>query len=420
MLQSRQVSWLLRRLSTVAKLNHRNWVLTGALCVAGLLAYLAQRFYAAGQIGAGLASASAALLLCGQALYWSARRMETFRRLSSMRTVWRLPITPAGAFFVGFTLIVGGAAAYSGNNLIYLTLSAMLAALLVSGVIARMTLNGLQLRLALPDRLFAGQTVRARVGIRNGKSWATTHGVSLRPVQDRSGGLTMEEAWFPMLRPKEELVASLRASFERRGQYREERVILSTRFPFGLSERRRELHLSEDTMVFPDVTPSVRSDAIVDELEAGSLGRSAGESQDLHRIRPAVAEDGARYLHWKASARTGGLWVREYAREERCEVRLVFDRRIEDGPGRERLFEERVALCAAVLWKLSERGGRVILVSDEVELRAEPGGAPVDALLRYLATVESQGIDAAPPPSKDDGLPESVFGPAALAPTAPR
>jgi len=389
---------------------HRSWVLTGALCLAAALAYLAQRFYAAGEIGAGLASASAALLLCGQALYWSARRMEAFRRFRTMRAVWRLPITPAGALFIGFTLVVGGAAAYSGNNLIYLTLSAMLAALLVSGVIARMTLNGLQLRLALPDRLFAGQSVRARVGIRNSKRWLTTHGVSLRPVRDRAGGLIMEEAWFPMLRPREELVASLKASFERRGQYREERVILSTRFPFGLSERRRELHLSEDTMVFPDVTPSVRSDAIVDELEAASLGRSAGESQDLYRIRPAVAEDGARYLHWKASARTGGLWVREYAREERCEVRLLFDRRVEPGLEGERQFEERVALCAAVLWKLSERGGRVTLQSDEVEIKSEPGGAPIDAQLRYLATVEALGPDGPAPPSKDDGTPEYVFG----------
>lgn len=401
----------------MANPTYRTWVLTGALCVAGLLAYLAQRFYAAGEVGAGLASASAALLLCGQALYWSARRLETFRRLRSLRTVWRLPITPAGALFVGFTLVVGGAAAYSGNNLIYLTLSAMLAALLVSGVIARMTLNGLQLRLALPDRLFAGQTVRAKVGIRNGKRWVTTHGVSLRPAPDRSGGLTMEEAWFPILRPREELVASLKASFERRGQYREERVILSTRFPFGLSERRRELHLSEDTMVYPDVTPSVRSETIVDALEAASLGQSAGESQDLYRIRPAVAEDGARYLHWKASARTGGLWVREYAREERCEVRLVFDRRIEMGPESRRRFEERVALCAAVLWQLSERGARATLQSDEVELRAEPGGARIDVLLRYLATVDSVDLDGPAPPVKDDGLPEYVFGVEVAAPT---
>jgi uncharacterized protein (DUF58 family) len=327
-----------------------------------------------------------------------------------LRAIWRLPITPAGALFIGFTLVVGGAAVYSGNNLIYLTLSAMLAALLVSGVVARMTLNGLQLRLALPDRLFAGQTVRARVGIRNSKRWTATHGVSLRPVRDLEGGIVMEDAWFPILRPGEELVASLKASFERRGQYKEERVILATRFPFGLSERRRELHLSEDTIVYPDVTPSVQSDSIVDELEARSLGRSAGESQDLHRIRPAVAEDGARYLHWKASARTGALWVREYAREERQEVRLIFDRRIAEGPESDALFEERVALCAAVLWKLAERGSRVVLVSDEIERRAEPGGAPIDALLQYLATVQPVAADGPAPKSRDDGLAEYVFG----------
>ena len=392
------------------KLSQRLWLLTVAIGVAVGLALLSQHFYSTGRIGAGLASASAALLLCGQALYWSAHRLQSMRRIRTLRAIWRVPITPAGALFIGFTLVVGGAAVYSGNNLIYLTLSAMLAALLVSGVVARVTLNGLQLRLALPDRLFAGQTVRARVGIRNSKRWTATHGVSLQPVRDLVGGFVMEDAWFPILRPGEELVASLKASFERRGQYKEERVILATRFPFGLSERRRELHLSEDTIVYPDVTPSVRSDTIVDELESRSLGRSAGESQDLHRIRPAEAADGARYLHWKASARTGALWVREYAREVRQEVRLVFDRRIAAGAESELLFEERVALCAAVLWKLAERGSRVVLVSDEIEQRAEPGGAPIDRLLQYLATVQPAEADGVGPKSRDDGLAEHVFG----------
>lgn len=393
----------------MAKLTQRSWLLTAAIGVAIGLGLLSHHFYSTGRIGAGLASASAALLVCGQALYWSARRIEGLRRLRTLRAVWKLPITPAGMLFIGFTLVVGSAAAYSGNNLIYLTLSAMLAALLVSGLVARLTLNGLQLRLALPDRLFAGQTVRARVGIRNSKRWTATHGVSLRPVRDLEGGLAMEEAWFPILRPGEELVASLKASFERRGQYKEGRVILSTRFPFGLSERRRELHLSEDTIVYPDVTPTVRSDAIVDELEARSLGRSAGESQDLYRIRPALAEDGARYLHWKASARTGGLWVREYAREERQEVRLVLDRRIEEAPEAELEFEERVALCAAVIWKLAERGSRIVFATDEIELKAEPGGAPIDPLLNYLATVTPTERDGPAPKSQEDGLPEFVF-----------
>ncbi|MBI1354585.1 MAG: DUF58 domain-containing protein [Acidobacteria bacterium] len=394
----------------LSRAGFRSWLLAGVLGVAMGLALLAHQLYASGRIGAGLATASASLLLCGQALYWSARRLESFRRLRSLRAVWRLPITPAGVLFVAFTLVVGGAAIYSGNNLIYLTLSAMLGALLVSGLVARGTLEGLRLRLALPDRLFAGQTLRARVGIANDKRWTASYGVRLRPMRDDAGGLSMEEAWLPVIRPQQELVASLEASFSRRGRHNEERVVLATRFPFGLSERRTELRLSEDTIVYPDVTPTVRSDAIVAALEAQSLGRSAGDSHDLYRIRPAVPQDGARYVHWKASARSGGLWVREYAREERQQVRLILDRRLQDGPEPEREIEERVALCAAVLWKLSDGGARIVLTSDETELRTEPGGGPLDVLLRYLALVEAVPPDGpAPPEGYDDGVPSHVF-----------
>jgi hypothetical protein len=90
-------------------------------------------------------------------------------------------------------------------------------------------------------------------------------------------------------------------------------------------------------------------------------------------------------------------------------VRLALDRRIEPGPEREWLFEERVALCAAVLWKLSERSSRIALVSDEIKLEAEPGGATVDAMLHYLATVEPVGPDGPGPPKGDQATPQHLF-----------
>ena len=124
-------------------------------------------------------------------------------------------------------------------------------------------------------------------------------------------------------------------------------------------------------------------------------------------------------MHWKASARSGELWVREYARQERREVRLVLDRREPEGPQRERLFEERVALCAAVLWKLSESGGKVTLLSDQIDLSSEAGGAPLDELLRYLAVVEAAPqLGPAPPAVEDDGVPTHRFS-AALGPSDP-
>ena len=45
------------------------------------------------------------------------------------------PLTFLGVGFILAALLVAGAAAYSGNNLIYLVLSAMLGALLVSGFV---------------------------------------------------------------------------------------------------------------------------------------------------------------------------------------------------------------------------------------------------------------------------------------------
>src|SRR5690606_39597128 len=68
-----------------------------------------------------------------------------------------LPVTWHGVVFVSLILLVAGAALYSGNNLIYLILSAMLAATLLSGLVSRIDLAGLHLTLGLPDHIFAGR-----------------------------------------------------------------------------------------------------------------------------------------------------------------------------------------------------------------------------------------------------------------------
>ena len=53
------------------------------------------------------------------------------------------------------------AALNTGNNLLFMILACLLAGILVSGVISQIVLSGVELRLELPEHIFAGQPVMA-------------------------------------------------------------------------------------------------------------------------------------------------------------------------------------------------------------------------------------------------------------------
>ena len=64
-------------------------------------------------------------------------------------------------------LVVGIAALNTGNNLLYVIVAALLAAILVSGVASAIVLRDLELDVRLPEHVFAGRAVLGKIVLRN-------------------------------------------------------------------------------------------------------------------------------------------------------------------------------------------------------------------------------------------------------------
>ena len=73
-----------------------------------------------------------------------------------MREALDFEVTRAGALYVVVVLVVGVAALNTGNNLLYMIVAAMLAAIAVSGIASAVCLRGLELDLKIADHIFAG------------------------------------------------------------------------------------------------------------------------------------------------------------------------------------------------------------------------------------------------------------------------
>ncbi len=78
-------------------------------------------------------------------------------------------VTREGVVYLAGIFVVALAALNTGNNLLFMTLACLLAGILVSGIISQMVLSGVELRLDLPEHIFAGQPVLALAELVNHK-----------------------------------------------------------------------------------------------------------------------------------------------------------------------------------------------------------------------------------------------------------
>ena len=320
-------------------------------------------------------------------------RLRRLRVVTPLRRwPWSPVITGQGLLYILAIIAIGLTAVISANNLLYLLLSAMLAALLVSGLTSRLSLAGLEFRLSWPDRVFAGQPALARVALRNLKSWMPSFSVTLSGADD--GGIRLGSIHFPVVARRERIIASAPVTFPSRGRYSNLTLELTTRFPFGFVERRVTLHMREEIVVLPSVESSDESQRILRLLGSFANQTLVGESQDLYRLRPAQPADSARIADWKATARSGELWVREFTSEDRSRVLLYLDRRL-PGDASEADFERMLQVCAAIAWRLESMNAHVTLLSDEGVFRGRD--SDVSEILLYLALVRPTSERSASP-----------------------
>ena len=370
---------------------NRRLLQSGALLLAALVLALTARWaFAVGKPSISLLLAALALLFCGAVVYWCAPLFVRWARSKGIPLPWSSGLTKQGLFYTASVSVVALAALTSGNNLIYLILSCMLAAMVIAGFVSRLGLSGLELTLAFPPHLFAGQPTTALTTIRNLKRWMPSFSIWLgvAPAADGRAHIQMEDVYCPMITGRGEARSSVPTTFLRRGRFQQGDFWLRSRFPFSFVERRARLRLTKQVLVYPSVESSERIDELLEPVGEAWQTPERGDSQDLYRIRPATSGDGARFVDWKATARSTGLMVREFTREDRRYVEVVFDATAPSGAVPELLFERGVQLCAALVWRLHQMQADIQFTCGDVTITAQAHSAAVYEILRQLAVVD--------------------------------
>jgi len=228
----------------------------------------------------------------------------------------KVRIKRSGILFIGVTIFLGVAAANTGNNLLYIVVSAMLSLMLVSGISSLLNIKDISIGLVPPPEVYANRPAPFRLVVSRKRRIPafllrirSSADEVLLPVVDGSGA---EE--------------HIRLVFNRRGRIGEVTLELSSDFPLGMFIRSTEVAVPLNLVVFPEPIPTDRLFAQIQGEAGGSSPEVAALKgyDELKEIREYSGEP-MKLIHWKISAKLGVLMIKEMVAEEKEPVILSLE-----------------------------------------------------------------------------------------------
>jgi len=221
--------------------------------------------------------------------------------------------------YIALTLLLGFAAVNTGNNLLYLVVSALLGFMAISGVMGKGNLDRLAVSLEFPDEIYAGHATLARVRLANGRRRFPAFLIEV--------SLAGERVTFPLVLPGSSAVRSCPARFERRGSQPLAELTIRSIFPINFFSRYLRRTPPQTVTVFPAPVTcrgAVHGDGRQQALDGETSGR--GLEGDIERIGDYRGSEPIRLIHWKLSARHDQLKVKELSRPQSVPLWLEPDK----------------------------------------------------------------------------------------------
>jgi uncharacterized protein (DUF58 family) len=335
-----------------------------------------------------------------------------------LRLPRRLKFTREGRYFFFISLGIGFAAVNTGNNLLYLLLGMTLSIIVASGVLSEVALRKLSVRRQFPPEIYAERPFLVGIELSNQKRRIPSFSIE---IEDLAGGLSLEKkCYFLKIPPQRSQHTSYRYTLARRGVHRFDAVRISTKFPFALFRKSREVDLPDEVLVYParvdvsDLTAAWRSGQGAAPLRRG------GRGEDFFSVREFRPGDDSREIHWKSSARVGRLMLREREDAINRRVAIYLDNRL-PAPATEEIrleVERAIARAASLASHYLQRGFRVRLVTRTARVNEGTGAAHLRHILRTLALLEVLPSVGRPEPLPFSGSDGAILvgpGPAPVA-----
>lgn len=435
------------------------------LSISFIIALLSSIAAEQNQIFQGAIAAAISLLLALVGALYIIPKLARNIRLEILRFAVRTTVTVEGVLFIVFLAVIGFAAWNTGNNLLYLILSALLAFLVAANLIGRMSLADLSIQLRFPDHIFAKEPATIIVTLTNHKQIVPAYSLLIEAVSDESGkrdsktkqkeGSEEESAaqsqsghdigklaYFVLTPPRASARSRVDYTFEQRGCYPIKGFRISTKFPAGFLKKWRRIDATGEILVYPKPKPLDDFYHALPILAGQIQSPVRGSGDDLYVIRRYHPSDHMRNIDWKATAKSSELMVREHTREDDRRLTIVFDtarptrpfpkssksgeegeeanRTVDEegtaGEGEQKdgfaeRFEQAVIMAASLANHFILERAEVEFITPDARLNADSGSGPdhLYKILRSLARLQPSPVQKAEALSEKKAEKKSIF-----------
>ncbi len=299
-------------------------------------------------------------------------------------------VTREGAGFILLIFAVGIGAIYSGSNLLYLILAMCLSFVIVSGVLSELVLQKISIKSSLPPTIYAGDAFSISLGISNGKKYFSSYSLSI--TMKLNGPARLEEnpaIYLFHMPPGAAVEKTLIVKAVKRGLLRINEIQISTGFPFGLFYKTRNIQTHDETIVFPKIQPVNLPSLSFPSAEEGQ-GAVHIQGKEIVALREYSEGDPLNAVHWKSSAKTGHLRVKEFMTAGDQSFTLFLNlndpqtnRQVPDA-----ILEERIGEAASLAYNLIRRGNEVSLkTEDRVQFPFGNTETHLERIMKFLALI---------------------------------
>jgi uncharacterized protein (DUF58 family) len=278
-----------------------------------------------------------------------------------------LDFSLTGLVYCSMMLFMGLAAMNSQANLLFGVFGLMIGILLVSGVISRFVLRGLEVNRSLPEHGVVGQTLTTTYEFVNRKRFWPSLSVTVAELDGAEAFLKQPHGYLLHAAPKMTARVPVELIPKRRGLHRLDRHQISTSFPFGFIKRALERRREDRLLIFPalaEVNPRLLSLMQSAESSGPMMRPRRGGVDEFYGLKEFRRGENPRYIYWKRSARTGTLVSKEMTHVSPPRLMLLVDTFVENANVREewRSVEKCVAMAASLATHALEQNLPVGLV----------------------------------------------------------
>lgn len=234
------------------------------------------------------------------------------------------------------------------------------------------------------DRVVAGSEVAAKLAVVN-----DGERVALPVLLDIPVGDGLVEAHVPLLRPGSTHRERITIAAAKRGIITVGPITIGRGDPLGVLRREhtwpgvQTIYVHPVTMAVPSASAGLMRD-----IEGAVTKTIVDSDLSFHAIRNYVAGDARRHIHWRSTAKTGLLMVRQYEETRRSRIAVVMDLAAPEYTSDDE-FELAVS-AAASLGQQAVREGREVVIAASAEIPEHARGAVHS--IRWLPTLTPRAM----------------------------